>query len=126
MVNKNNTFDDLIDFMLLQAKTFLEDMNEFFPYASVLTSEGELSTVGIFNDDDVDFNAKKAIDILQSKIKSDIENGIIVIGTIGIDVLIKETNVNAIMIKATEDGIKWHDRNFVYNVNDKIVKILRD
>jgi hypothetical protein len=126
MVNKDNTFDDLIDFMLLQAKTFLEDMNEFFPYASVLTSEGELSTVGIFKDDDVDFNAKKAIDILQNNIKRDIENGIIVIGTIGIDVLIKETNENAILIKATEDGIKWHDRNFVYNVNDKIVEIVRD
>ncbi|MFW0739949.1 hypothetical protein [Flavobacterium sp. T12S277] len=122
-INNDKTFDDLIELMLLQAQKFLEELGEFFPYASVLSSEGELSTLGIYNDDDSDFNAKKAIDIFQNNIKKEIENGSILIGAIGIDVLIKETNENAIMVKATDDGIKWHDRNFLYTIKDKIVEI---
>jgi hypothetical protein len=122
-INNDKTFDDLIELMLLQAQKFLEELGEFFPYASVLSSERELSTLGIYNDDDNDFNAKKAIDIFQNNIKKEIENGSILIGAIGIDVLIKETNENAIMVKATDDGIKWHDRNFLYTIKDKIVEI---
>lgn len=121
--NNDKTFDDLIEIMLLQAQKFLEELGEFFPYASVLSSEGELSTLGIYNDDDNDFTAKKAIDIFQNNIKKEIENGSVLIGAIGIDVSIKETNENAIMIKATDDGIKWHDRNFLYTIKNKVVEI---
>jgi hypothetical protein len=123
MDNNDKTFDDLIELMLLQAQNFLEEIGEFFPYASVLSSEGELSPLGIYNDNDSDFTAKKAIDIFQNSIKKEIENGSILIGAIGIDVLIKETNENAIMVKATDDGIKWHDRNFLYTIKNKVVEI---
>ncbi|PZX91847.1 hypothetical protein DOS84_18675 [Flavobacterium aquariorum] len=121
--NIDKTFDDLIDLMLIQAQKFLEELGEFFPYASVLSSEGELSTLGIYNDDDSDFTAKKAIDVFQNNIQKEIENGSVLIGAIGIDVLIKETNENAIMVKATEDGIKWHERNFLYTIKDNVVEI---
>lgn len=123
MDNKDKTFDDLIELMLLQAQSFLEEIGEFFPYASVLSSEGELSTLGIYNDDDNDFTAKKAIDIFQNNIKKEIEEGTVSIGAIGIDVLIKETNQNAIMVKASHDGIKWHERNFLYTISDNVVEI---
>lgn len=123
MDNKDKTFDDLIELMLLQAQSFLEEIGEFFPYASVLSSEGELSTLGIYNDDDNDFTAKKAIDIFQNNIKNEIEKGTVSIGAIGIDVLIRETNQNAIMVKASHDGIKWHERNFLYTINDNVVEI---
>ncbi|MFW0739996.1 hypothetical protein [Flavobacterium sp. T12S277] len=123
MDNNDKTFDDLIELMLLQAQKFLEEIGEFFPYASVLSSEGELSTLGIYNDDDSDFTAKKAIDIFQNNIKKEIEEGTVSIGAIGIDVLIKETNQNAIMVKASHDGIKWHERNFLYTISDNVVEI---
>lgn len=123
MDNKNKTFDDLIDLMLLQAQKFLEDMGEFFPYASVLSSNEELSTLGIYNDIDDDFNAKKAIDIFSDNIKKDIDNGNILIGAIGIDVLLNEPNKNGIMIKATDNGVKWHERVFPYKIQNNIVEI---
>ncbi|MEO6176915.1 MAG: hypothetical protein ABIP27_17310 [Flavobacterium circumlabens] len=124
MVNiKSKTFDDLIDLMLLQAQKFLEEIGEFFPYASVLSSDEELTTIGIYNDSDNDFNAKKAINIFQNNIQKEIENGSVLIGAIGIDVLIKETNENAIMVKVTDDGIEWHERNFLYTIKNNVVEI---
>ncbi len=124
MENSDKTFDDLIDLMLSQAKKFLEEMGEFFPYGSVLKSDTTLTTLGIYNDDDKDFNATKAIDVLSNDIKKSINNNEILIGAIGIDVVING-NENAIMIKATNDGEKWYERCFSYTLRDDIVEIER-
>ena len=124
MENNNKTFDDLIDLMLSQATRFLEEMGEFFPYGSILKSDTTLGTLGVYNDDDDDFNATKAIDIFSNDIKKSINNNEILIGAIGIDVVING-NENAIMIKATNDGEKWHERCFPYTLKDNIVEIQR-
>lgn len=123
MSKESKNFDSLIELMLFQAQKFLEEMGEFFPYASVLTSSKELSTIGIFNDDDDNFNAQKAIDIFTNKIKQGIDSGEILIGAIGVDVLLKESNQNAIMVKVTDNGVKWHNRNFIYKITNNRVEI---
>ncbi|WP_286920175.1 hypothetical protein [Flavobacterium sp. UBA4197] len=109
MENRYKAFNDLINIMLDQAKVFLGELGEFFPYGSVLTADCTIETLGIINDDDPDFNAEKAISVFSDKIVKEIENDKILIGAIGIDVLLKESGQNAIMIKATDDGIKWHE-----------------
>ena len=124
MDNSNKTFDDLIDLMLSQAKRFLEEMGEFFPYGSVLKSDTTLGTLGVYNDDDVDFNATKAIDIFSNNIIKSIKNNEILLGAIGIDVTVNGTE-NAIMIKVTNDGEEWHEKYFSYSIKDNIVEIER-
>lgn len=124
MENSDKTFDDLIDLMLSQATKFLEEMGEFFPYGSVLKSDNTLGTLGIYNDNDDDFNAIKAIGILSDDIKKSIHNNEVLIGAIGIDVTVNG-NENAIMIKVTNDGDKWQERCFLYTFKDNIVIIQR-
>lgn len=123
MENHYKAFNDLINIMLDQAKVFLGELGEFFPYGSVLTADCTIETLGIINDDDPDFNAQKAISVFSDKIVKEIENDKILIGAIGIDVLLKESGQNAIMIKATDDGIKWHERCFPYSIKNKAVDI---
>ncbi|UUC44164.1 hypothetical protein [Flavobacterium cerinum] len=111
---KENTFDELVTLMIYQAKAFLEETREFFPYASVLTTRNTLETVGIMNSDDENFDAIKAIVIFKSKIAEQIKSGEIFIGAIGIGVTISETNQNALMIKASDNGVRWHERSYPY------------
>ena len=123
MNKQNKKFDDLVDLMLSQAKEFLKEMGEFFPYGSVLLANKELSTIGIYNDDDNRFNTNKAIEIFTNHIKEGINKGEILVGAIGIDGFIKENNKNVVMIKVTDDGIKWHSRNYSYTIVNNIVQI---
>ena len=112
------TFDDLLNIMLVQAETFLNEMGEFFPYGSVLTSDQKIKTVGIYNDKE-EMNAQKGIDILTKNIIESLEAKEILIGAIGIDVIISETKSNGLMIKASDDGEKWHERTYSYDIIDK-------
>lgn len=68
MENRYKAFNDLINIMLDQAKVFLGELGEFFPYGSVLTADCTIETLGIINDDDPDFNAEKAISVFQIKL----------------------------------------------------------
>lgn len=127
---KEKTFDDLIALMIYQAQTFLQEAGEFFPYASVLAKNNSLETVGIMNTDEEDFDALKAIAVFENKIAEQIKSGEIFIGAIGVDVIISETKQNALMIKASDDGVKWHERSYPYYfldgkvfINDPVINI---
>lgn len=121
-MNNDKTFEDLIELMLSQAKRFLEELGEFFPYASVLDSQKQLSTLGIY-DDKTDFDANKAIEIFEGEIKKRIDNGEILLGAIGINGFVRAENKNVILLKVTNDGIEWHDRDFTYDIENGKVQI---
>lgn len=121
-MNTDKTFEDLIELMLSQAEKFLEELGEFFPYASVLNSKKELSSLGVFDDKD-DFNAKEAIDIFEKEIKKRIDNKEILLGAIGINGYIRVENRDVILLKVTNDGITWHERDFTYNIKNGKVEI---
>lgn len=111
------TFNNLIEIMLLQAKTFLNEMGEFFPYGSVLTNKQTIKTIGLYNDEK-ELTATEGIDILSTDITKSIESGDVLIGAIGIDVIISDSKENGLMIKATDDGTVWHERTYAYHLVD--------
>jgi len=43
----NNQFDYLIEFMLVHAKAFLQEIGEFYPYGSVRMVNSQLKTIGV-------------------------------------------------------------------------------
>ncbi|THD32378.1 MAG: hypothetical protein DI588_07090 [Flavobacterium johnsoniae] len=109
------TFDDLLNIMRVQAKVFLDEMGEFFPYGSVLTNKQTIDTLGLYNDEK-ELTVTEGIDILSNYIIKSIQCGDILIGAIGIDVVISNSKESGLMIKATEDGIKWHERTYAYQM----------
>lgn len=124
MKKEDKTFEDLIELILDQAERYLQELGEFFPYASVLNKNNELVTLGIYSDEKL-FNAKIAIDKIQTEIINKIDKGEIIYGAIGIDGFINATNDNVVLIKVTDNGVDWHQKHFVYSIVDGLVQLDR-
>lgn len=124
MKNKNKIFEDLIKLMLDQAERYLQELGEFFPYGSVVNKDNELVTLGIYSDEKL-FNAKIAIDKIQTEIINKFDNAEIIYGAIGIDGFINATNENVVFIKVTDNGVDWHQKHFVYSLDNGIVQLDR-
>lgn len=121
-MNSNNKFEDLIEFMLSEAEKFLEELGEFFQFASVLNSKKELSSIGIY-DDHEDFDALKAIRLFEQGIKKKFDNDEILLAAIDINGYIRSNNKDVILIKVTNDGVTWYERNFSNEIENGKVKI---
>lgn len=105
----------LKELMIEQATAFIEDAGEFFPYGTVVKSNGEIVPIGVY--DDVEhLSSDKVIDVLEKEIFTQIIKNKVVFAGIGIDVIINVENEegvsekrNALMIKTSVDGKEWKD-----------------
>ncbi len=112
-MNKENTFEDLIDFMFLQAEKYLLDLKEFFPFASAINSKKEIISIGIF-DDDINFDANKAIEVFSVEISKRIAEGELLLASIAINGYVKSEDKDVILLRFTNNGLEWHERYFTY------------
>lgn len=111
--------------MFNQATIFLEDAGEFFPYGTIVKSNGDIVPVGIYNDKEY-LPSNEVIEILKRNLYSDITNKKAVLVGIGVDVRInienKEGKVekrDALMLNISVDGVNWTEEFYPYIINIK-------
>lgn len=113
----------LKELMIEQATAFIEDAGEFFPYGTVVKSNGEIVPIGVY--DNVEhLSSDKVIDVLEKEIFTQIIKNKVVFAGIGIDVIINVENEegvsekrNALMIKTSVDGKEWKDEFYPYRID---------
>lgn len=77
----------LINNIIEQAKYYLEDAGEFYPFGTVISNSNLLKPVsGYFGEDTPD--SIEVVNYLEEGIKDGIAKGIYLLGAIGIDILI--------------------------------------
>ncbi|CAM1348695.1 hypothetical protein [Tenacibaculum ascidiaceicola] len=113
--------------MFKQATAFLEDAEEFFPYGTIVKTNGETVPVGVYDGNEY-IESNEIIDILEKNLSSRILDKEATLAGIGIDVIINHENEkgeeerrNALMIKTSTDGINWKEDYYLYRVERKVV-----
>jgi hypothetical protein len=90
-----------VENVLDQAKYFLDNSDEFYPFGSILTNDGEIRPLGAFTGDDFP-GSEELINVLEKSIKEGVQNHRYIGGGIAIDVFltsgIKE-RINGIEIR---------------------------
>jgi hypothetical protein len=85
----------LIDNVLFQAKTFLADAGEFFPFGSVIDRDGNLKPVGIYFGDDHP-QSTEVLERIEQAIIDGLKKHDYRIAAIGLDVAIN-TRINTVL-----------------------------
>jgi hypothetical protein len=75
----------VIDIVLKQAKVFLEDAGEFFPFGAAITDGNEIVTVGVKLDDEHP-RVNEVLDYLTSGINNALQNGRYIFAALGVNV----------------------------------------
>jgi len=78
----------LIDDIMSQAKLFLTDAGEFYPFGSYMKPDGTISPVGVYLENDHP-ESQDVLQILENAMKKRIEKKEAVVVGIGLDVLYK-------------------------------------
>lgn len=81
--------NDLVQTILAQAKLFLEDADEFYPFGTVLTKENELKPCGVFLEEDCP-SSSHVFSLLESAILKGIAANQYLSAAIGLDVLLND------------------------------------
>ena len=109
----------LIDNVLFQAKTFLADAGEFFPFGSVIDRDGNLKPVGIYFGDDHP-QSTEVLERLEKVIIEGVKKHDYRIAAIGLDVAINTCTDN-VSVKKDAIEIRLYDldapdhKNFYYS-----------
>lgn len=106
--------EQLINHVKTQAKIYLNEAHEFFPYGANLQANGSIVPVGVYVENYID--SRELIEILEQGAKEDLENGKAIWFAMGIDISLnsKDKKENAILIKATKNGDEWYESVFPY------------
>ncbi len=102
-----------------QAKVYLQDAGEFFPFGAKLMSNGEIIPVGVYVENYT--NSQELVGLLEKAAIEEIKKEGVLWYAIGIDVNVDSKN--ALMIKLTNDGKEWYQGIYNYNIIDKNVTI---
>lgn len=92
--------------ILRQAKHFLEEFGEFYPFGAGITSKGQVKPIGVFFGDDFP-KPLTVLHNLEQAIDDDIANGKYLAVAIGVNVRTKADNSNE-FIDAIEVRIAHH------------------
>lgn len=121
-MNKNEIL--LIENIKLQAKYFLEEVEEFYPFGACINSENLLKPIGLYLENDFP-SSQEVLSELTKAIKKFLKDGSYIIAAIGIDVSIKrqEDNISAlrIIIYSKIDEEKTYDLPYSISVEKKVV-----
>lgn len=90
-----------------QAKRFLDDAREFYPFASVINSDGSLVPIGVYLENEYP-HAREILTILEQDIKARLLQNKVLVACIALDVLYKANEV-ATKVDAVKMMILTHD-----------------
>lgn len=76
------------DVIIAQAKYFLADAGEFYPFGSILKPNGNIVPIGVYLENDHP-DSSEVLQILQNSIEVSLKNGEAIVAGIGLDVLYK-------------------------------------
>ena len=77
--------DNIRDNIVAQAKVFLDEMGEFFPFGAVIDNNHKLSPLGIHNGDEFP-TSKDVIKDLEKVLAEGFKSGSFITGGIGLDI----------------------------------------
>jgi hypothetical protein len=80
-------YQQLLDSLIGQAKYFLEEAGEFYPYGSVLDADLQVRPLGFYSDEEYP-EAKEVLMQLETAVKEGLKNGTYLAAVIGVDVLV--------------------------------------
>jgi hypothetical protein len=97
----------LITTIIGQAKYFLEDADEFYPFGSAITKDNKLRPIGIYLDDD-NPSSSRVLDALKYSLFEGLKRKDYLLAAIGVDVFIKIDNEkkSALQIKVYDQNAK--------------------
>ena len=117
-------FKKIIDAIVVQARGFLEEMGEFYPFGTMIDANGKIYPMGIFIEDD-NPPSNILIEMLEKQIVEGITSGVYIMGSIGIDIYLNPENGkkdNAIEIRTLMQGKdNWGYVYLPYNIENKKV-----
>ena len=80
-------YQQLLDSLIGQAKYFLEEAGEFYPYGSVLDVDMQVRPVGFYSENEYP-ESNEVLKQLETAIKDGLKNGKYLLAMIGVDVMI--------------------------------------
>lgn len=102
-----------LDLIIAQAKAFLADAGEFYPFGSVVKPDGTLTPVGAYMENDHPASME-VLEILQESLLQRLKKGEIVAGAICLDVLYRpagsEGKVDALKIMTL--SVEGHSQDY--------------
>ena len=120
-MNKNETL--LIDNIKLQAKYFLEEAGEFYPFGACINSQNQLKPIGLFLENEFPTSQEVLSELIKA-IKKFLIDGSYTIAAVGIDVNISsnENKISAlrIIIYNKVDQEKTYDFSYTLSVEKKV------
>lgn len=117
----NNEIESLIKNVLDQAKYYLDDAGEFYPFGAVINEYQEIKPVSVFLDKEYPATSE-VLDFLMTAVKNGIKANDYLYAAICIDVYI---NVNkgasidkntAVEIRIFENGDSYNTYHFLYQI----------
>ncbi|RFZ81685.1 hypothetical protein DYU05_17830 [Mucilaginibacter terrenus] len=117
-----DSVEQLTDNIKLQAEAFLLDAGEFYPFGASISTKGVLRPLSAYSESD-NPPSIELINLLESYIKRSVLDGKYLIAAIGIDVNIKENdmNIDAIEVRYFEPE-RVFKRYYKYQIERGSVK----
>jgi len=112
--------ESLLKNIFFQAETYLQEIGEFAPFASVLKESGDIIPIGIYDDSEIIDSSK----MIQNFKKHISESNSIKLAAIASNVSIKidELAKTAIMIETSTNSKNWNKSYYSYKIaNNKII-----
>jgi hypothetical protein len=102
-----------IDLIIEQAKAFLADAGEFYPFGSVVKSDGTLTPVGAYLENDHPASIE-VLEVLQKSLLQRLKQKEVVAGAICLDVLYKPagSEVKTDALKIMTLSVEGHSRDY--------------
>lgn len=103
-----NPMNEVRDLCFIQAKHFLEESGEFYPFGAIMLEDSEIKPLSASTGEEYP-DSNILIQLLKKDISSRLNNGDIIAGGIGVDVFIKSSKdssqISAIEVKViNKDG----------------------
>lgn len=92
--------DLLTNLVLSQAKLFLDDAGEFFPFATAIDKNNNIKPVGVFFEND-NPNSSEVFNFLEKVVRQNLSNGVYISAAIGLDVYITNNGEKRTAIQIT-------------------------
>jgi hypothetical protein len=88
MTSASDNISILVKNILDQANHYLNDAGEFYPFGAAISSQGELTPIGVYLENDFP-KSNEVLEILENVIRKWIEDDEYKVAAVGIDVFIK-------------------------------------
>ena len=119
MLKMKELIIELIDTIKKQAKVFLLDAGEFYPFGTCINKDNEIIPIGAYLETE-NPSTIEVINLLEEAFKQGLNKGVYLLSALVIDVAIKENNesIDALEIRFFEPNRDLYKMYFKYIIND--------